>query len=312
MPMSRLPSLVALRAFEAAARHLSFKKAAAELAVTPGAVSQHVRALECELGITLFDRAPRRISLTAAGRSLQPELALCFAMLRGAVDDILPDRISPLTISGAGMVLRNWLLPALHRFGAAHPDVPTHLKTLFSWNDLELGEDAVVLRLADVPPAGVYARRIHRVRLMPVVSPAFMARYNPACPEDFLSLPLLQDSVVQLFTGTPAWEAWFRHAGIGAPVPDYAMRFDPYSAEYAYDMAVAGKGVLLGWSIQCDHALRQGILVAPCAPALDLDLHYHVMCAADQAEKRHIRAFMDWAESEASRIDMAGRNRLVH
>lgn len=132
MPLSRLPSLSALRAFEAAARLSSFKEAAAELAVTPGAISQQIRILEEDLGVALFERAPRRVTLTAAGLDLMPELTDGFVRIRDAVDRARGPQEQQVKICAAGMVIRNWLLPRLHKISAAHREVRTQMRALHS------------------------------------------------------------------------------------------------------------------------------------------------------------------------------------
>ncbi|MEL7012310.1 MAG: LysR family transcriptional regulator, partial [Pseudomonadota bacterium] len=133
MPLRRMPSLSALRAFEAAARRMSFKDAALELAVTPGAVSQQIRLLEDELGVMLFTRATRSVSLTEAGRCLQPAVSGGFLQIREAVDRVCPEKRPTLSILAAADNIRNWLLPHLHQFTSEQPDISTNVRTLHSW-----------------------------------------------------------------------------------------------------------------------------------------------------------------------------------
>ena len=122
MPFRRLPALGSLRAFEAAARHTSFKAAATELSVTPGAVSQRVKLLEEDLGVSLFERGPRGVSLTDAGRQLQPTLTTAFMRMRDAVDAVRARERAPLRLDSSGPIIRKWLLPRLHRLYRAAPD----------------------------------------------------------------------------------------------------------------------------------------------------------------------------------------------
>lgn len=300
MPIRRMPSLSALRAFEAAARRMSFKEAASELGVTPGAISQQIRGLEEELGTSLFDRGTRSVALTQAGRRLSPEVTESFMRIRDAVDDIRQSGAASLSICAAGMVIRNWLLPKLHSFTERYPDLETHVRALHSWEGFEYGPDEVGIRLLQEPPTGVYSRRIHQVLLLPLASPDFIERHKITGPEDALRLPLLQDAVVQLFEKSTGWEMWFEKAGLTEPVPQYALNFDPYSADYALDMALSGNGLLLGWSIQCFQAMSQGRLCCPFGPVVELDFDYYLVCRKPSAKRPHIRAFMDWAEQEAA------------
>lgn len=300
MPLSRLPSLLSLRAFEAAARRGSMKDAASELAVTPGAVSQQIKSLEEDLGVQLFVRKTRAIELTTEGRKLQPEITDSFMRLRNAVDEVRPKETSDLNIYAAGMIIRNWLLPHMHGFSTAAPEIKTNIKTLHSWEEFQCGDSEVAFRLSRTPPTGLHVRRIHRLVLMPLASPEFVEAHPVRHPEDLLHLPLLQDVVFGMFNETSGWESWFEAAGLYPEQPSYSMTFDPYSADYALDMAFEGKGVILGWSIQVYQALAQGRLRMLCGPILETDLHYYTVCKLSEAQNPHIQRFMDWVEKEAA------------
>ncbi|MEM6758803.1 MAG: LysR family transcriptional regulator, partial [Pseudomonadota bacterium] len=288
MPMSRLPSLSALRAFEAAARRLSFKDAATELSVTPGAVSQQIRGLETELGVSLFDRAPRSVTLTPAGRSLMPDVTQGFMMIRDAVDRIRPAQGPRLTICTAGMIMRNWLFPRLHGFTAHNPQVQTNVRAVNSWDQDEVGENEVCIRAMRHPPTDLYAREIHKLLLIPVASPSFLRENQVRVPEDARRLPLLNDGVIHHFSGAAGWEVWWKAAGLKGRVPPYAMSFDDKSADYAFDMALAGNGLLLGWSIQCFEALSEGRLQVAFDPLVELGVSYYVVCRKSEARLPHI------------------------
>lgn len=300
MPMSRLPSLSALRAFEAAARRLSFKDAASELSVTPGAISQQIRALEDDLGVTLFDRAPRSVSLTPAGRSLVPNVTEGFMMIRDAVDRVRPSTGPQLTICTAGMIMRNWLFPRLHGFTAQCRDVQTNVRVANSWEESELTENEIGIRLLAKPPAHLYAREMHKLLLIPVASPSFLSHHQVRSVEDVRRLPLLNECAIQLYAGTSAWQVWWDKAGLKGAPPPFAMSFDPDAADYAFDMALAGNGLLLGWSIQCFQALSEGRLQCAFGPLVELDVSYYLLCRKSEARQPHIKAFMDWAAEEAA------------
>lgn len=300
MPLSRLPSLLSLRAFEAAARRGSIKDAASELAVTPGAVSQQIKSLEEDLGIQLFLRKTRAIELTEQGRKLQPDITDSFMKLRNAVDGVRPKDTSDLNVYAASMIIRNWLLPHLHGFSASAPEVRANIKTLHRWEDFKCAENEIGFYLSKTPPEGLHARSIHRLLLMPLASPEFVEAHPVSGPEDLRDLPLLQDVVFQALSDKSGWECWFEAAGLSMPPPDYAMTFDPFSADYALDMALAGKGVLLGWSIQIHQALAQGRLRMLCGPILETDFHYYAVCDETQAERVHVKRFLDWAQKEAA------------
>lgn len=300
LPLSRLPSLLSLRAFEAAARRGSMKDAASELAVTPGAVSQQIKALEEDLGVQLFLRKTRAIELTEEGHKLQPEVTDSFMRLRNAVDQVRPKDTSELSIFAAGMIIRNWLLPHLHSFSTFAPGVKTNVKTLHSWEDFQCGEGEVAFRLSRTPPKDLYSRRIHRLVMLPLASPEFVEAHPVTSAKDVLDLPLLEDVVFKLFSGKPGWERWFEAAGLEVKNPAYAMTFDPFSADYALDMALESKGVILGWSIQVYQALAQGRLRVLCDPVFETDFSYYAVCHEAEAEKPQIKSFMDWVQKEAA------------
>ena len=300
MPLSRLPSLLSLRAFEAAARRGSMKDAASELAVTPGAVSQQIKSLEEDLGGQLFLRKTRAIELTEEGHKLQPEVTDSFMKLRHALDQVRPKDTSDLTIYAAGMIIRNWLLPHLHSFSAFAPNVKANVKTLHSWEDFQCGDREIAFRLSRKPPQELHSRCIHRLVLMPLASPEFIAAHPIISPKDIPNLPLLEDVVFGLLSDKSGWESWFETAGLDVQAPDYAMTFDPFSADYALDMALEGKGVILGWSIQVYQALAQGRLRMLCDPLLETDFHYYIVCNEAEAGKPQIKAFMDWVQREAA------------
>lgn len=300
MPLSRMPSLVSLRAFEAAARRLSFKDAAQELSVTPGAISQQIRALEEDLGVSLFARATRSVSLTEVGRRLQPDVTEGFLKIRDAVDQVRPVQGESLSVSAAGSVIRNWLLPRLHLFTAQHPELQTNVTTLYGWDDFQLPENGVAIRLAKAPPTGFHAREIHRALLIPLASPDFIRRHDLKTPEDARRVPLIHDAILQQFESKSGWETWCGEAGVARGTPDHNLKFDQFAAEYAIDMAISGQGVLLGWSMMCYQALTQGRLCCPFGPIMELDLSYYLICHRHQADHPHIKAFMSWAEQEAA------------
>lgn len=300
MPLSRLPSLLSLRAFEAAARRGSMKDAASELAVTPGAVSQRIKSLEEDLGVQLFLRKTRAIELTEEGRKLQPDVTDSFLKLRKAVDDVRPKGQSDLNIYATGMIIRNWLLPHLYSFTENAPDIRANAKTLNAGEEFAGRKGEIGFVLSKEPPSGMHARRIHSLLLMPLASPDFVKTNPVIMPKDICALPLMDDVVFKKVSGQSSWEMWFEAANISQPVPPYAMTFDLSSADYALDMALEGRGVILGWSIHVYKALAQGRLQIVCGPPLETDFSYYVVCNEAEAERPHIKRFMDWAQKEAA------------
>src|SRR5215469_2041431 len=209
--MPGLPPLNALRAFEATARHLSMKEAAVELAVTPGAVSQLVRALEARLGAQLFRRGNRSLVLTEAGQSYFVPIRHAFRQIGEATRRLrtLPDA-GVLTVSAPPAFAASWLVPKLGRFCARHRAIELNIVTTRSLANFAAdGVDAAIRHgLGSYP--GLRCDRITSIAMIAVCSPRFLASLarKPARPADLAALPLLHDAVRQ------DWTLWFQAQGV--------------------------------------------------------------------------------------------------
>lgn len=317
MPLRRLPSLSGLKAFEAAARRLSFKAAAQELSVTPGAVSQRIRALEDELGVTLFVRRPRAVSLTEAGRRLQPDLTEGFLQIRQAVDAVRPEARATLRVNSSGPTISKWLLPRLHRFTEQFPDLVVNLETEAGLNCFTKDPPDVAVRCTRQPGPGLFARRIHEEILIPVASPAMLERTGLRSVQDIANATFLHDSSMGNYGLSLGWKDWFDRAGLKPPSQTGGMKFARQAADQAVDAAIAGGGLGLGRSLLVFDALRDGRLVCPFGPVLRTGVSYFVVCSKGRECEPHIAAFMDWACEEAELLstmyalhDAPSRNRV--
>jgi len=300
MPLRRLPPLTSLRAFEAAGRRLSFKAAAEELAVTPGAVSQQIRSLEDDLGVALFTRSVRSVSLTPSGQELLPELSSAFMRINQAVAGLRDAQQRSLRINSSAPVIIKWLLPRLHRFAEAHPDLDISVET--EYDLVELGPDGpdITLRFTQRPQEGIYTIDLHDELLLPLASPELIERLDICLPNDILRAPLLTDTSLSLFDNTPGWEEWFQAAGLDAPAKIGRVRFEKQAPDYAIDAAIAGAGVVLGRSLLAFDAMRDGRLICPFGPVLDMGASYFACCMKGQETRPAIRAFLEWAKEEAA------------
>src|SRR5215218_8803024 len=209
-----MPPLNALRAFEAAARHLSLTKAAAELNVTAGALSHQIRGLEELLGVKLFERGVRAISLTEAGRQLYPGLQTGFVHLRDAVANLAAsDAGRVLTISTPPGLTSKWLAPRLYRFAAAQPETDTRVTSaMTSANFMTDGVDVAVRNLAmDAPQdAALEVEELLELCLVPVCSPKLVKLHGPFRTADALrSVPLIHDDTLASRVTVPTWADWF-------------------------------------------------------------------------------------------------------
>ena len=298
MPLRRLPALGSLRAFEAAGRLSSFKAAAAELAVTPGAVSQQIRGLEEDLGVKLFTRAVRSVTLTEAGQKLQPALTTAFLQIKDAVDDVRPRGAQPLRVSASGPVISKWLLPRLHRFSERYPDLGVTISGGDELRDCEPGE--VFIRFNDTPGTNAFCHKLCDEFLVPLASPELVERLNLRKPADLLRAPLLHHLSDPQFAQAPDWPAWFVAAGMDPANARHGMRFDPRSADHAIDAAVNGAGVVLGRWFLARSDMVEGRLVMPFGPILPMNVSYYILCRSGAERSPDIAAFINWIREESA------------
>jgi LysR family transcriptional regulator, glycine cleavage system transcriptional activator len=289
----RLPALSSLRAFEAAARHGSFKKAAAELAVTPTAISHQMRALEDYLGNPLFERGTRQVSLT-------PEAQRLFIVLRNGLDDFASalaafrrdTKRASVTITATMAFTAKWLVPRVSRFQAAHPDIDLRLHA---------SDEAVDLAANDINFAIRYGRGIHPgLRAEPLFTDHFAPVANPSVrltrPADLARLPLIHFEWKKPDSANPTWALWFEKAHLSIE-PLSHLRFTDES--HAIQAAVAGQGVaLLSLALVRDE-LAAGQLAQPFGPTL-AGMAYHLVEPAGATRTAAVQAAMEWIMRETT------------
>ncbi len=252
---TRLPSLLALRAFEAAARRLSFTEAARELHVSQAAISRHVRALERDLGRELFRRLHRAVELTAAGRALAAELGSAFLAIGRAVEAVRGEKTRRLRLSAEPAFASRWLLPRLGTFAAAHPLIELELET--SDELRQLGRDAdLAIRYFAVgargPRRGTRALRLFSMHGVPVAAPARPRPRQWRHDSAVLGQRLLHDDDGR------AWRSWFAAAGLAG----FEQARHAYFSDYSLAIAAAerGQGIALGVAAFIAPELRSGRL----------------------------------------------------
>ncbi|MDX1606289.1 MAG: transcriptional regulator GcvA [Candidatus Competibacterales bacterium] len=305
----RLPPLNALRAFEAAARHLSLARAAAELHVTPAAVSQQIRTLEETLGLRLFQRRPRGLVLTAAARAGLPRLREGFAGLTEGVKRIrqYAERRT-LTVWMTPSFAAKWLVPRLHRFAGAHPEIDMRIAAssqLIAGGIDTIGLDADTFRIKGIDVAiafgtgkhpGCQSRRLLEVSAVPLCSPKLLEGAHPLRrPEDLRHHVLLHDETV--YAGRPSWADWLATAGVTGIDADRGRYFNQVAL--ALDAAIEGQGVVLSLRPLAEPDLASGRLVLPFGPALKLEHAYYVVHPEEVDGEVRVAAFRDWLLSEA-------------
>jgi LysR family glycine cleavage system transcriptional activator len=301
-----MPPLNALRAFEAAARHLSLTRAAAELHVTPGALSHQIRGLEELLGRKLFERRVRAIALTPAGKLLYPGLQTGFAQIREAVEGLGPTRGERvLVISAAPGFTAKWLVPRLYRFTGAHPEIDVRVSSSVGYADFTAdGIDVAVrnLPLDAKPDSTLVIEQLIEVSVVPVCAPRLVAAHGPfARPETLRRVPLIHDDALGHLPDYPVWSDWFRAVGLAGVDVSRGLRFN--STDHALDAASEGAGVLLAHDVPAYDDLRTGRLVVPIGPALSTRRAYCFACLASRSERPHVRAFRAWVKQEIAALD---------
>lgn len=297
--MSRaLPPLNALRAFEAAARHLSFTQAAAELNVTPAAISHQVKALEAWAGAPLFHRLTRAMRLTEAGAAALPMLiAGLDGLAEGAAALRAAPTATPLRVSVSPGFGSLWLVPRLDRFHARHPEIDLRLDGTDVLADVAGGAADVAIRYGPGDYPGLIGERLFALRNVPVCAPALIEDGPPLRrPADLAGHTLLHVEWVE--PGT-AWSDWLRAAG----APEVEARRGPTFTreEMAVRAALDGKGVaLIGDRLVADH-VAAGRLVLPFEgiEGATLDQSYHLLVAAGRERAEASTAFRDWLLGEA-------------
>jgi len=282
----KLPPLPALRVFEAAARRLSFKAAAAELCLTPSAVSRSVQSLEEWLEVPLFTRGRRSIALTEAGAVYAGQVRDALEKLANATDSVPGRRRrGPLTISTAPTFGLRWLMPRLHGFRSEHPDVEISVET--SMHQVDFVRDGVDLAIRMGKGGWPNVEAVHLVTeaLVPVCAPT-VAR-GIRSPADLAGMALLHVTPV-----SQEWEFWAHARGLAELDTFKGPRFD--TIQYALSAAAAGLGVALGRRPIVDLDVAAGSLVEVLGPAVPTSTSYWVVCPPQALERRDVRAFRNW------------------
>jgi len=303
-----LPPLNALRAFEATARHLSFSKAAAELHVTPAALSHQVRGLEALLGLRLFHRRARAIELTEAARVIYPGIRTGFEAIREAIERLghgRHDRV--LVVSSTPGLTAKWLVPRLYRFLAQHPDIETRITASIAYANFTSDGVDVGIRLSSGVHPDLYVEKLSDEWLLPLCSPRLLEGKDPLrTPQDLGRFTLIQ---VDLPGVVPTWAEWLGMAGVEGIDSTRGLRLNV--ADHALDAASEGMGVVLAYKVVAarDIALRR--LVSPFGPEMPVPgRSYYFVCAKGQEMRSPIKAFRDWVYAEIAETHASLRDAL--
>ena len=311
----RLPPLNALKAFEAAARHLSVKKAAVELNVTPAAVSHQIRTLEEYLDLQLFHRYNRALELTDAARACLPKLREGFDCLAQAVERLRTHTSGGmLTVSAAPSFAARWLMPRLHRFIAAHHEIDVRVSarmrrvsvdgkvdvaeraTIETW--LDDSDVAILYGHGHYPDMDVH--RLLSLTITPICSPKLLTGEHPLrTPEDLKHHMLLHDDTGDMYDGESFWEVWLDAAGVTGIDAKRGARFS--HAVLAFEAAIDAVGVVASMPSLAAVELASGKLVMPFDLKVPLDSAYYLVCEPHAKTRPAVAAFRDWLIAEAAK-----------
>lgn len=292
--MANLPPLSAIRAFEAAARHGSFTKAAEELGMTQAAISYQVKLLEDRVGTPLFLRQARKVVLSEAGKRLAPGIEEAFQRLGAAFASLRETDQNVLSMTVVSTFCTNWLVPRLGSFQMAHPNIAVRLdasaRTVdFTKEDFDLG-----IRGGKGVWPGLKSHPLIPLDMTPLASPEFLARVGKINePADLLKLPLLDWDDI-------CWRQWFKVAGVDDP----KFNGGPYIAAPTQQMlglaAVAGQGIAMLTPAFFPTELKSGRLVRVSDITYRDEQRYWLVYPEDRAKSPKIRAFREWLLAEVA------------
>lgn len=293
----KLPPLNALRAFEAAARQGSFVAAAEELAVTPAAISHQVKGLEETLGVTLFRRSHRAVTLTPEGRRLLPGLRDGFDQIEAAVDAVRPAaRTGPIVLSCSPSFAARWLVPRLEHFMARHPEYTVRVDAEARLVDLaEEGVDVAVRLTAHEPGPHLIAEPLFGECLFPVCTPRLRVGLKRA--SELALQTLIYDDLLDTLPGAGNWADWLAAAGVAGLRGQRAVHYSFTSL--ALDSAIRGQGVAMGRSSLVCADLQAGTLVRPFDLTVPSGLSYWIVRPAGGREHLGATALRAWLLEEA-------------
>ena len=301
--MERLPPLNALRAFEAVARRLSFSRAAEDLHVTPGAVSQQIRFLEQYLGESLFDRTRRSVALTEAGMRMLPEIQAGLETLSRALSNKTAPAGRTLTISVAPSFASKWLLPRLRDFSDRHPEIELRISATVGLADFKRDRVDLAIRLGRGNYPDLHAELLFGDMLAPLCAPQLVAaKGRLRNPDDLRKHRLLHDTSIPGENEQSAWERWLTRAGAKHVPAHRGARFS--LAEHAMQAAIDGAGVVLGRLVLAEADLAAGRLLRPFKTVLPLDVSYFLVMPKASLRRSEVQSFRDWLYDTSKRTTL--------
>jgi LysR family glycine cleavage system transcriptional activator len=281
------PSLAALRAFETAARTLSFTSAARELSQTQGAISHQVSTLEARLGAKLFERQARGLKLTEAGGKYLPLVRDCLERLRAAEDMVRLERPSVLTVTVSPNFASKWLVPRLGSFSVTHPSLDLRISASLQHVDFNREDIDLAVRHGNGHWPDLDVTRLCLEELFPVCTPSLLKAGPPIrTPADLLKHVLVHDR------SRKHWHDWLANFGVQSPQDERGPVFD--QTALAIDAALAGQGIALARTALASLDLIAGRLVRPLQEAVPAEFAYWIVCRKSAADSAKITQFRSW------------------
>lgn len=300
----RLPPLNALRAFEAAARHLSFARAADELHLTPSAISHQIKALEKQLGVHLFERRGRKVALSDAGGRYYPALRQAFDQMQTATENLRLDQgLGVLNINVLPTFAVRWLVPQLGDFQRRHPEIEVRMTTSAEIIDFNRHDADAAVRFGSGRWPGLTARLLMREEIVPVCSPKLLENGPPLeSPADLRHYPLLHD-----VNRPDVWRQWLTAVGETSIDPERGLKLE--TTNLAVQGALQGLGIVPVNPTLVRPELEAGTLVEPFGFHLAVDNGYYLVYPTGRESRPRLRAFEAWLIEMVER--MAGGSRTV-
>ena len=300
----RLPNLAALRAFEAAARYQNFSRAAEEIHVTHGAISHQVRALEQDLGIALFTRHGKRLTVTAEGERFAATIRKSLMEIAAAADAIRSNTTHKrLTITTLPSFASRWLAPRLGKFIDLHPDTEVVLQSSSQLTDMFREQVDVAIRFGAGRYPALSVEKLMGDYYYPVVSPAYNGGKLPASPQDLGRHTLLRSSDEE------QWTPWFEAAGVDLAEPTGGVQFQDLSM--LVRLASSGGGIALVRHVVAMQEIMSGELLRLFDVKVDSNYSYYFVCAPQALQKPQVQAFRAWLLDEVAQFE-AQSNWAVH
>jgi LysR family glycine cleavage system transcriptional activator len=300
--MRKLPPLGSLRAFEAAARRMSFRAAATELGVTPTAISHQIRLLEDICGQPLFRRRPRPLVLTGAGQRLFPVIRNGFDAFASAISSASADvGQRPLRVTSPNAYASRWLVPRLPKWRKEYPKIPLEIIGTDAVLDLRAGDADVAIRYARRMPSDLAAQEIFRDTFFPVCSPDLLAKGSRPIERavDLLQYPLIHFDWMNRDPEAPTWQRWLATArSVDPGIPDTNKAWDLSFREelHAIDAVAAGQGIAICSDVVVSRELKSGALIR--AHALSLPGYgFYLVSVSNHPQRPNIEAFSAWMRS---------------